>query len=100
VHQAAISVIPDEQDAVEAALRMGRAGDLLLVFADALTRSWKQITKFKPVVVPAQTPAAPASSAVPPEAGAPPQPDALMEIDLDGLIHDERGVRLAPEGED
>ncbi len=43
----AISVIPDEQQAIEAALRMGREGDLLLVFADALVRSWKQVTKFR-----------------------------------------------------
>ncbi|HVI60370.1 MAG TPA: cyanophycin synthetase [Luteimonas sp.] len=48
VPEGAISIIPDEQQAVDAALRMGRAGDLVLVFADALTRSWKQITKFKP----------------------------------------------------
>jgi cyanophycin synthetase len=48
VPEEAISVIPDEQQAVDAALRMGRAGDLVLVFADALTRSWKQITKFRP----------------------------------------------------
>jgi hypothetical protein len=43
----AISVIPEEQEAIDAALRMGEAGDLLLIFADALVRSWKQITKFK-----------------------------------------------------
>src|ERR1700759_929218 len=43
----AISVIPDEQEAIDAALKMGQAGDLLLIFADALARSWKQITKFK-----------------------------------------------------
>src|ERR1022692_2735277 len=48
VPQSAIEIIPDEQAALEAALRMGRSGDLLLVFADALTRSWKQIIKFKP----------------------------------------------------
>ncbi len=48
VPEASISIIPDEQQAVDAALRMGRAGDLVLVFADALTRSWKQIIKFKP----------------------------------------------------
>ena len=47
VPESAISVIPDEQEAIEAALRMGEAGDLLLIFADALVRSWKQITKFK-----------------------------------------------------
>ena len=35
VPEGAISIIPDEQEAVDAALRMGEAGDLLLVFADA-----------------------------------------------------------------
>jgi cyanophycin synthetase len=43
-----INVIPDEQQAIDAALRMAKAGDLLLVFADALVRSWKQVIKFKP----------------------------------------------------
>ncbi len=47
VPESAISIIPDEQQAIDAALRMGEAGDLLLIFADALVRSWKQITKFK-----------------------------------------------------
>ena len=48
VPQSAISVIPDEQAAIDAALRMGRQGDLLLVFSDALVRSWKQIIYFRP----------------------------------------------------
>jgi hypothetical protein len=48
VAKSQISIIPDEQEAIDAALRMGRAGDLLLIFADALTRSWKQIIRFKP----------------------------------------------------
>lgn len=48
IDMAAISVIADEQQAVDAALRMGQPGDFVLVFADALTRTWKQITKFKP----------------------------------------------------
>ncbi|MGO4776620.1 glutamate ligase domain-containing protein, partial [Lysobacter sp. 2RAB21] len=48
VTEATISIIPDEQQAVEAALRMGQAGDLVLVFADALARSWKQIIHFQP----------------------------------------------------
>src|SRR5258707_13562899 len=47
VPDSAVSIVPDEQEAIEAALRMGEAGDLLLIFADALVRSWKQITKFK-----------------------------------------------------
>lgn len=48
VADGAITLIPDEQQAIADALRMGQSGDLLLVFADALTRSWKQVTKFKP----------------------------------------------------
>jgi cyanophycin synthetase len=103
VADAAISIIPDEQEAIEAALRMGQQGDLLLVFADALTRSWKQITKFKPVSAP-QVQAAtaapkPASIETRVHAGIEPAPGAA-EINLDGLIRDERGVRLAPESED
>ena len=59
VPQTAISVIPDEQDAIDAALRMGRPGDLLLVFSDALVRSWKQIIYFRPEGAPAQAPGPP-----------------------------------------
>jgi cyanophycin synthetase len=53
VPESAISIIPDEQAAIDAALNMGQPGDLLLVFADALIRSWKQITKFKSSTSPA-----------------------------------------------
>src|SRR5690606_12426244 len=48
VAESAIEQIPDEQQAIDAALKMARPGDLVLVFADALTRSWKQIIRFKP----------------------------------------------------
>jgi cyanophycin synthetase len=47
VSHSSISVIPEETKAVEAALQMGRQGDFILIFADILTRSWKQVTKFK-----------------------------------------------------
>jgi cyanophycin synthetase len=43
-----ITVIIDEQQAIDAALRMADPGDLLLIFGDALARGWKQITHFKP----------------------------------------------------
>ena len=55
VPASAISIIPDEQEAIDAALNMGQPGDLLLVFADALIRSWKQITKFKSAASPASS---------------------------------------------
>jgi cyanophycin synthetase len=38
----------DEQNAVNEALRIARPGDLLVVFADNVTRTWKQIIYFKP----------------------------------------------------
>jgi cyanophycin synthetase len=98
VPQAAIAVIPDEQEAIDHALRMGRAGDLLLVFADALTRSWKQIIRFRPDGAPAPAPArAPeaAAAASPVEA-----PIEAAPLSLEGLIRDERGIRYAPEASD
>ena len=73
VPQEAISVIPDEQAAIDAALRMGRPGDLLLVFADALVRSWKQIIYFRPDGAAGEAPAPVAQPALPvveaPESG-------------------------------
>ncbi len=53
VAPAQITLIPDEQEAIDAALRMGRPGDLVLIFADALMRSWKQVIKFRPEGAPA-----------------------------------------------
>jgi cyanophycin synthetase len=118
VPDSAITIIPDEQEAIEAALRMGEAGDLLLIFADALVRSWKQITKFKPSATapvrsgvqsaaPAPSPASSASESRgngksagmygdSSAAASPPNP----VFNLEGLIRDERGIRMAPESED
>jgi cyanophycin synthetase len=103
VAENAISIIPDEQMAIEAALRMGESGDLLLIFADALVRSWKQITKFKPTGAAANVTGAPASRPRPSEAKFDPRIEAAAanpEFNLDTLIRDERGVRLAPESDD
>ena len=100
VPERAISIIPDEQDAIDAALRMGESGDLLLIFADALVRSWKQITKFKSSTA-AATPAPRASRPVTqPAADKIEVAAASPEFNMDGLIRDERGVRLAPESDD
>ena len=106
VPEAAIAMIPDEQEAIEAALQMGAPGDLLLVFADSLVRSWKQITKFRPVgAAPTHTVVQHAGAneeegvvtgAIVPK----PVERGANEFSLEGLIRDERGVRLAPEGED
>ena len=105
-----ISIIPDEQEAIDAAMRMGRQGDLVLIFADALTRSWKQITKFDSGRAASDAAARhspgrrDADSTVPSgaqllrpgEAAA----AASAALELEGLIRDERGIRLAPEVDD
>jgi cyanophycin synthetase len=43
-----IAVIVDEQEAIDAALHEAKGSDLVLIFADALARGWKQIVQFKP----------------------------------------------------
>jgi cyanophycin synthetase len=100
VPESAISIIPDEQDAIDAALRMGETGDLLLIFADALVRSWKQITKFKSVTAAAAAPRAPRPILEPVAPDKTEAAAASPEFSMEGLIRDERGVRLAPEGDD
>jgi cyanophycin synthetase len=105
VPESAIEIIPDEQAAIEAALRMGQPGDLLLVFADALTRSWKQIIKFKPegLVAAQVTPGSPlpvngsGGSAVPSHA---PAPRDEISLEAQGFIRDERGLRFVGESAD
>src|SRR6204780_4238768 len=91
VAQSAISIIPDEQDAIDAALRMGESGDLLLIFADALVRSWKQITKFKSISSVAATPAPRAPRPIAEPAADKIEAAAMSpEFNMDGLIRDER----------
>jgi cyanophycin synthetase len=97
-----LTVVPDEQAAIQAALESSKRGDLLLIFADKISRSWKQVIYFKP------TDEKPGS--VPPPAAAKSAPvltltrseDVANEAILDGalVIEDERGVRLAREQDD
>jgi len=97
VPDSAITIIPDEQEAIDHALRMGAPGDLLLIFADALTRSWKQVTKFKPdASAPVAEPASrPKPLAVPSEEDAAmPASAAPMDLDAAGFVRDERGLRF------
>lgn len=95
VPEAAIQQIPDEQQAVDAALRMARPGDLVLVFADALTRTWKQIIRFQPEG------AAPAPARVAPKAATLEVPlDEQLVAAMEGVVRDERGLRFEREESD
>jgi cyanophycin synthetase len=88
-----IDVIPDEAEAVEHALQMAAPGDLVLVLADKIKRSWKQIVQFKPSMS---------------HAPAVRRPETIVVPDIEGftldeniaLISDERGVRIAREDAD
>jgi cyanophycin synthetase len=90
-----IDMIPEESQALEHALRLCKAGDLLLAFGDNIQRCWKQITGFKPQF----HKQAPVAAAVLPLSFEPSEVGALS-AGMDGLVRDERGVRLARELED
>jgi cyanophycin synthetase len=91
----AISVIVDEQQAIDAALRMARRDDLVLVFGDKPSRCWKQIIYFKPEQAePAPVASAPSAPVRDEARGGPDLPDGVA------VISDERGVRLAREVDD
>ncbi|MCH6483883.1 cyanophycin synthetase [Pseudoxanthomonas sp. LH2527] len=91
VAETAIEQIPDEQQAIDAALRMGRPGDLVLVFADALARSWKQITKFAPEGAEPRSARKIELPSLPPA----PTADEAAVAAMEGVIREERGLVLA-----
>jgi len=92
----AIQMIPSEAEAVDAALRIGQSDDLVLIFGDSLTRSWNQITQFRPDSE-GLAPEPPLD-----EVAAVELPDLPSnEVQLGGrIMRDERGVYLAPELDD
>ena len=95
VPEDAISMIPDEQEAIDAALRMGQPGDLVLVFADALTRSWKQI-----IQLPAGGRRAAGRAARRGARRWRPTLDEQLVAAMEGVVRDERGLRFEREESD
>jgi len=88
VNESAITVIPNEVDAVEAGLEMAEAGDLLVVLGDDSARCWKQIIYFNTDEdeTAAETPAVDPTETV--------EFEEMFDTDQT-LIRDARGVRLA-----
>ncbi|MEE4637407.1 MAG: cyanophycin synthetase [Wenzhouxiangella sp.] len=88
-----IDIVVDEQASIDHALGIAAPGDLLLVLADQVKRSWKQIIYFD------------AGQA---ESAQTHRPDSVIVPDLEGfsldestsLVSDERGVRIAREESD
>lgn len=93
-----ISLIPDEQEAIDAGLRMAQPGDVLLIFADALVRSWKQVIKFKPEGAPEKAP--PRASATLDDSEAPSAEPRFSPEQWEGVSRDERGIFISRESDD
>ncbi len=92
--KSAITIIVDEQEAVDAALRMAGEGDLVLILGDAIQRCWKQIIYFSPEKKTVER-------TEPVKKVRPPEDLPFFELDSDvELIVDERGVRIAREADD
>ncbi len=88
-----VLVIPSEEAAVDAALREAEAGDLLLIFGDAITRSWKQIIQFHPEAAPPPAEKRRPSRPEPALAAVAP----VLDDQRREFVRDSRGVRIARE---
>lgn len=86
-----IELIPDETQAVEAALAMAREGDLVVIFGDDIVRCWKQVAQYHVdgEVTPVGEPDKPVPGFVEPD------PEAFTLEPGAELVRDERGVRIA-----
>jgi len=89
-----IEVVPDEQEATTRALEIAGPGDMILVLADAIKRTWKQIIYFNSGAKVEDTPKRSSVGIELPEID-----DFNFHDDLE-IISDERGVRIAREAGD
>ena len=85
-----INLISEEERAVDHALHQAKPGDLLLLFADNLQRTWKQVEEFD-----SSGSRAGEDRTSPSRAPVELPRSAVSLEDAPALIRDERGVRLA-----
>ncbi|MHC4379542.1 MAG: cyanophycin synthetase [Planctomycetota bacterium] len=88
-----VEIIPDEQAAIDHALNMAQKDDQLLIFVDAISRSWAQIQEFQ-----SEDEGGSKEEAQPPLAVDVAAFGGFQDFGLDQdveLIRDERGVRIA-----
>lgn len=98
IESAQISKVLDEQEAVHEGLARAQTGDFLVITADKIQRTWKQIIYFKPDLPQAASTPEPKSYQNAPT----PLTDLAELNDLASLdlIIDDRGVVLRPESSD
>ena len=89
-----INVVPDEQEATSNALQMAGQGDLVLVLADNIKRSWKQIIYFN-----SETKGDDVAKKATVTIELPQTDEFSFDDDVE-IISDERGVRIAKEAGD
>ncbi|MGI9203677.1 MAG: cyanophycin synthetase [Woeseiaceae bacterium] len=86
-----IEVVPDEQEAASRSLQIAESGDLILVLADNIKRTWKQIIYFNSEAKDDESALkSPVTIELPGTEG------FTLDSDLE-IISDERGVRIARE---
>ncbi len=95
VDDAAIQIIPSEQEAIDKALADCKKGDLLIILGDNITRCWKQIVHFNSEGQSEGTTETPSQDF--PEKLFEPVEHKFELEDGQSLVHDERGVRLVVE---
>ncbi len=89
-----IDVIPDEQEATSRALQMAEPNDLVLILADNIKRSWKQIIYFNAEAKGDDVKKKSTAVMELPQAG-----HFRLDDNIE-IISDERGVRIAKEAGD
>tara|TARA_B100001245_G_C22891043_1_gene429138 strand:- start:204 stop:3011 length:2808 start_codon:yes stop_codon:yes gene_type:complete len=96
VSEDCIDVVPDEVESIHRGLTLAQPGDLLMVFGDNVSRSWKQIVHFnEDVELTSIQPKQQPKEEDPVEAFVEP----FTMVAGQRIIQDERGVRLASEEE-
>ena len=95
VDEGKIEIVPLEVESVARALEMAQEGDLVVLFADDVRRSWNQVTHYE------------SDSDTPDTSEVTKPAHSFVEVDPGAfslepgarLVRDERGVRLAREEE-
>jgi cyanophycin synthetase len=99
VQASAVEVIEDEQQANEHALRSAKAGDLVVIFADQIARTWKQIIYFKPDASVTRDSGERARASAAPVVRLDDSADFVADDSVE-ILQDDRGVYIAPEDSD